>query len=423
MSKHKQKSKGSLIAALDIGTSKIACFIGRVVDGEGNFEVLGVGHQASQGVKNGTIVDLDLAEAAIRRTVHAAEHMAADVMKGYPLREVVVNLPGVHAMSRAQDASVQISGHEVTENDVRRVLSKAQDNMAGIDQELIHTIPVSFNIDGHNGIREPRGMFGQSMQVDIHVVTGDVSALRNMATCIERSHLDISAFCVSAYAAGLASLVEDEMDLGCTIIDMGGGVTSFAVFHGGAMIYSDAIPIGGKHVTGDIAQGLTTSVADAERLKVLYGSAMASGMDDNELIDVPRIGEANTGDPNHVPRSLLVGIIQPRIEEIFELIRARLNDSGLGTALGRRVVLTGGASQMAGLRDLGQHVLDKQVRLGKPIRLSGLPDAVSGAGFATTAGLLTYVCERSSEMPAQVMAQGHSGSMWERTKMWLRENW
>ena len=423
MSKHKQKPKGSLLAALDIGTSKIACFIGRVVDEEGNFEVLGVGHQASQGVKSGTIVDLDLAEGAIRRTVHAAEHMAADVMKGYPLREVVVNLPGVHALSKAQDASVQISGHEVTENDVRRVLSKAQDNMAGIDQELIHTIPVGFNIDGHTGIREPRGMFGQSMQVDIHVVTGDVSALRNMATCIERSHLDISAFCVSAYAAGLASLVEDEMDLGCTIIDMGGGVTSFAVFHGGAMIYSDAIPIGGKHVTGDIAQGLTTSIADAERLKALYGSAMASGMDDNELIDVPRIGEVNTGDPNHVPRSLLVGIIQPRIEEIFELIRARLNDSGLGTALGRRVVLTGGASQMAGLRDLGQHVLDKQVRLGKPIRLSGLPDAVSGAGFATTAGLLTYVCERRSEMPAQVMAQGHGGSLWERTKMWLRENW
>ncbi len=423
MAKHKHKPKGSLLAALDIGTSKVACFIGRVADDGGDFEILGVGHQASQGVKNGTIVDLDAAEAAIRRTVHAAEHMAADVMKGYPLREVVVNLPGVHAMSKAQDAAVQISGHEVTEKDVRRALVKAQESMMGIDQELIHTIPVGFAIDGHGGVREPRGMFGQSMGVDIHLVTGDVSALRNMATCVERSHLDISAFCVSAYAAGLASLVEDEMDLGCTIIDMGGGVTSFAVFHGGAMIYCDAIPIGGKHVTGDIAQGLTTSIADAERLKVLYGSAMASGMDDNELIDVPRLGEEKLTEPNHVPRSLLVGIIQPRIEEIFELIRARLNDSGLGQALGRRVVLTGGASQVPGLRDLGQHVLDKQVRLGRPIRLSGLPDAVGGPGFATTAGLLTYVSERMDEMPGEIMIHAPTGSLWERTKLWLRENW
>ena len=411
------------MAALDIGSSKIACFIGRVVDDEGTFEVLGVGHHASAGVKNGTIASLEQAEAAIRYTVHAAENMAANVMKGYPLREVIVNLPGVHALSHGHTADVQVAGHEITDNDVRRALAKAQEEVISDDYELIHTIPVGYRIDGHEGIREPRGMFGQHMSVDIHLVTGDMNALRNMATCIERSHLDITALCVSAYAAGLASLVEDEMDLGCTVIDMGGGVTSVAVFQGGALVYTDAIPIGGKHVTNDIAKGLTTSLSDAERLKALYGSAMGSTTDQNELIDVPRIGEEDRHEPNHVPRSLLVGIIQPRIEEIFELVRARLNDSGLGTSLGRRVVLTGGSSQMPGLRDLGQHVLDKQVRLGKPIRLSGLPDAVSGPAFATTAGLLTYMSERSDEMPAEIMSQVEPGSMFERVQLWLRENW
>lgn len=421
--KQKHKPKGSLLAALDIGSSKVACFIARIIDDNGGFEVLGVGHHASRGIKNGTITDLDQAESVIRQTVHAAENMAADVMKGYPLREVVVNLPGIHADSHGHAADVQISGHEITDNDVRRALAKAQEQVISEEYELVHTIPIDYRVDGSDGIAEPRGMFGQYMSVDIHMVTGDISALKNMATAIERSHLDITALCSSAYAAGLASLVEDEMDLGCTVIDMGGGVTSIAVFQRGQLIFTDAIPLGGQHISSDIAKGLTTSLNDAERLKALYGSAMASSMDESELIDVPRLGEDEHSEPNHVPRSLLVGIMQPRIEEIFEMVRGRLNDSGLGSALGRRVVLTGGSSQIAGLRDLGQHVLDKQVRLGKPIRLSGLPDAVSGPAFATTAGLLTYISERSEEMPAEIMAQVEAGSLWERTKLWLKENW
>ncbi len=421
--KKKHKPKGSIIAALDVGSSKIACFIARVIDDEGYFEVLGVGHHASAGVKNGTITDLTAAEAAIRHSVHAAENMAAEIMKGYPLREVIVNLPGIHGLSHMHTADIQILGHEITDNDVRRALSTAQEEALSDDYELIHTIPIDYRVDGQDGIRDPRGMYGQDMSVDIHLVTGDIGALKNIATCIERSHLDISAFCSSAYAAGLASLVEDEMDLGCTVIDMGAGVTSMAVFQGGALIYSDAIPIGGAHVSSDIAKGLTTSLADAERLKALYGHAMASGHDESEMIDVPRLGEEAGQGPNHVPRSLLVGIIQPRVEEIFELVRARLNDSGLGATLGRRVVMTGGAAQMAGIKDLAGHVLDKQVRIGHPIRLSGLPDAVSGPAFATTAGLLTYISERENEMPADIMMHVESGSLWERTKLWIRENW
>ncbi len=419
----KCKPKGSLIAALDIGSSKIACFIGRVIDEEGGFEVLGVSTHASKGVRSGTIVDISAAESVIRQTVHAAENMAADIMKGYPLREVVVNIPGVHAHSHSQVAAVQISGHEVTENDVQRALAKAQEQVISHDYELVHTIPVGYRIDGNDGIREPRGMVGQSMEVDIHMLTGDMGALQNMANCTQHSHLDIEALCASPYAAGLSSLVQDELDLGCTVIDMGGGVTSISVFHDGGFVFCDAVPIGGSHVTNDIAKGFSTSIADAERLKILYGSAIASISDENELIDIPRLGEEDRREPNHMPRSLLVGIIQPRIEEILELTRARLHDSGLGSIIGRRVVLTGGASQIPGLQDLTGHVLDKQVRLGKPLRYRGLPDAVSGPAYATTAGLLSYVAGHADEMPAQIMRDVGQGNLFERVKSWLKENW
>ena len=421
--KNKPKPKGSVIAALDIGSGKIACFIARITDDRGGFEVVGVGHQASAGVRNGAIVDLDAAEAAIRQTVHAAEDMAVETIRSFPLREVIVNVPGVHLRSHRVDMGIAVMGHEVTENDVRRALAKAQQHALKPGEELIHTIPAGYRIDGHAGVRQPRGMYGQNLDVDIHLVTGDSSALRNFATCIGRGHLDVAALCASPYAAGLASLVEDEMDLGCTVIDMGAGVTSFAVFQGGAMIHCDAIAVGGQHVTSDIARGLTTTMAAAERLKTLYGSAIAAGMDENDLIDVPQIGEDKRAHPNHVPRSLLVGIIQPRLEEIFELVRARMNDSGIGTAAGRRVVLTGGASQIPGLRDLSQLLLDKQVRLGRPIRVAGLAEAVSGPAFATTAGLLTYISERSGEMPAEIMAQALPGNVWERVRFWLQENW
>ena len=421
--KQKFRPKGSVIAALDIGTTKISCFVARMSDDEGGYDVVGVGHQASAGIKGGTVVDLEAAETAIRQTVHAAENMAAETMKGYPLRDVVINVPGIHAQSHHFSADIDVLGHEVTDQDIRRALARAQDQSLSPDRDMVHTIAAGYVIDGHAGVRDPRGMFGQSMQVDIHLVTGDSGALRNIATCIERSHLDITAMCVSPYAAGLSSLVEDEMDLGCTVIDMGGGVTSLAVFQAGKMIYTDAIPVGGQHVTSDIARGLTTSIAQAERLKTLYGSAMGSTNDQNELIDVPQVGEDEHSSPNHVPRSLLIGIIQPRVEEIFELVRARLQDSGLGPSTGRRVVLTGGASQLPGLRDLGQMVLDKQVRLGRPIRLNGLPESVTGPAFATTAGLLTYITERSDEMPTQVMLQAEPENLMQRIRLWLRENW
>ncbi|HRC27071.1 MAG TPA: cell division protein FtsA, partial [Alphaproteobacteria bacterium] len=352
-------SHGALVAALDVGCSKTACFIARCTGPEDEFEIVGAGFNASAGLRGGNVTDLDAAEIAIRQAVHAAENMAAQALGGYPLRSVVVNVSGLQAHSHNLAVDVQVLGQAITDNDVRRALSCAQERAMGPDAELVHTIPAFYTIDGNRGIRDPRGMFGQTLEADIHIVTGRTDSLRNLSACIGRSHLDISALCVAAYAAGLSCLVDDEMDLGCTVLDIGGGVASFATFYGGALIHTGAVPLGGQHITSDIARGLTTSLADAERLKTLYGSAIAAASDESELIDVPPVGEDLRSQPNHIPRSLLVGIIQPRVEEILEHVRARFEESGLGPWMGRRIVMTGGTAQLPGLKELAQHVLDK----------------------------------------------------------------
>ena len=421
--KQKNIARGTMLAALDIGSHKNACFIGRVIDDVGSVEVLGVGYQASQGVKGGTIIDIEQADNAIRQTVHTAENMAAEAMKGYPLRDVIINIAGTQTKSHNISVNVQIDGQAITENDVSRALVKAQDNAIEESAELIHTIPVSCRIDNQEGIRDPQGMIGEVMEIDVHLVQGNLNALQNMASCVERSHLDISALCSASYASGLACLVEDEMDLGCTVIDMGADVTSFSVFQGGALIYSNSIALGGWHVTNDIARGLGCANNDAERLKTLYGSAMVTSSDEGDLIDVPQLGEMDEHSSNHIPRSLLIGIIQPRLEEILEMVRDHLEQGLHGQAIGRRVVLTGGASQLPGLRDLAQMILDKQVRLGRPIRLSGLPDAVSSPAFSTAAGLLTYAASHAHEVPSEISASVDSGSMFGRFKVWWKENW
>ena len=417
-------TKGSAVAAIDIGSSKVVCLLGQVQDEFGNIEIMGYGYRSSEGVKNGAIVNLGAAENSIREAVHMAENLAAEKLKGYPLRDVVVSVSACHAYSSFVEANVDVRGNAISKKDIERGLVKAQHQVLDTqDAELIHTIPAAYWLDGQGGISDPVGMVGDELNLNIHIVMGDTSGIRNLAASVKRSHLDISALCVDSYASGLACLVDDEKDLGCIVIDIGAGVTSFSVFQAGRMLLNDCVPMGGAHVTNDIAQGLTTSFAEAERLKNLYGNAMSSSSDTHDMIEVMQIGDNNELHPNHIPRSVLVGIIQPRMEEIFEQLRAKLMDNGVTEAIGRRVVLVGGASQMPGCRDLAHYVLDKQVRLGKPIGVSSLPKEMNSPAFATVAGLFEYLGHHADEMPAEIMERGDTRSIWQRTKMWLQENW
>lgn len=382
--------RSGTVAALDVGSSKISCFIakiepGRMANGHAPVRVTGIGHQVSRGIRAGAVVDMDAAEDAIRVAVDAAERMA-----GITIKDVVVGVSGCDPKSQTVGVKAAVPGPEVTDQDCGRLISYAQTNFQPEGRDVLHAIPTNYSIDGSRGVRDPRGMFGEHLGVDVHMVSGQRGPLRNLELCIERCHLSVSGIAVSPYASGLASLVEDEMDLGVAVIDMGGGTTSLGVFFEGAMVYCDSVSIGGNHITNDIARGLSTPLAHAERMKTLYGSALASPSDEREMIDVPQVGESEVDSANHIPRSMLTGIIQPRLEETFELVRDRLEASGFSRLAGRRVVLTGGASQMNGARELASRMLDKQVRVGQPIRLTGLAEATGGPAFSTCAGLLTY---------------------------------
>ena len=413
----KAVSPGAHIAALDVGTTKVACFIANSGE-DGDLQVIGVGHHRSRGMRNGQVANLDEVEASVREAVEAAEQMA-----NVRVDQVFVNMSCGTPRSTRVEVELSVSGHQIRDTDVRRVLDHGSSMFDDADRELIHCIPTGYSIDGGNGIIDPRGMYGEKLGVTIHLVTAGIGPGRNLATVIDRCHLDIKDRVVSPYAAGLACLVDDEKDMGVTVIDMGGGTTSIAVFNDSQVVFVESITIGGNHVTNDIAKGLSTPVAKAERLKTVYGTVAPSPGDARELLKVPLVGEDDENNASEVPKSMLVQIIQPRIEETFELVRSHLEASGFGKNAGRRVVLTGGASQLEGVRDLAELVLDKQVRLGRPKLIRGLPESVSGPAFSTAAGLLRYGLKEHVLRPSYAaMSAANQKRGIGRIGQWLREN-
>jgi cell division protein FtsA len=409
--------RNGIIGALDIGSTKIACFIARL-EGEERPKVVGIGHQLSRGIKSGAVTDMEAAVESIEGAVIAAERMAE-----HELKEVYVACSGGPFASSTVTATLALDGAEVAEADLRRLHDQGCAAAAGTDKELLHAVPVGYSIDGYNSIKDPRGMFGGELEAKLHVVSAAPAPLRNLALAVERAPLAIRRLVAAPYAAGLATLVEDEFELGCTLVDIGGGTTSIAAFVDGALVHVDGIPLGGQHITNDVARGLTTTAAHAERMKTLFGSAIAGPSDDREMIDVPQVGESEREAANHVPRSALISIIQPRAEEILEHVRDRLEAVRLSALVGRRVVLTGGTAQLAGLRDLAQRVLEKQVRIGRPIRLKGLAESTGGPAFAAAAGLIAYAGQERNEalrpaISTEAVPRGRLAGL----ARWIRDN-
>ena len=406
------RPRGSIVAAIDIGTSKICCLIARI---ENEPRILGVGQQIARGLRGGTIIDLEAASASISGAVHMAEQMADQ-----HIDRAVVNLSGGYRASRLVKTEIAIGGREIAEvRHAPRARTRLCDaRCAGSPSHSFD--PGRFFDRRSRFILDPRGMVGERLGVNMHIVTAVSAAVRNHTSALGRSHLEAEALVVSPYAAGLACLVEDEKDLGVTVVDMGGGTTTIGVFFGGNLIFADAVPVGGMHVTHDIARGLSTPLAHAERLKALFGSAVSSTLDEREMIAVPQIGEEENSQVSHVPKSVLVSIIAPRLEETFELVRNRLDASGSDRVAGRRVVLTGGACQMHGARDLAGLILDKQVRIGRPMRIKGLAEEMQGPAFSTAAGLLHFALSERAESPrpGRIAQRG----IFARVGNWMREN-
>jgi cell division protein FtsA len=314
----------------------------------------------------------------------------------------------------------------VSDGDIGRVLTVGNQHSLREGRAVLHSLPIGYSIDGGNGIRDPRGMLGSRFGVDMHVATTDVASARNLMLAVERCHLSVEAMVASPYVAGLSVLADDEGDLGAAIVDMGAGTTTMAVFLGGRFVHSEGFALGGHNVTLDIARGLNASVVDAERIKTFYGSVLVGGSDERDMITVPPIGEDDREQAQFVPRSTLVHVIKPRVEEILEMVRDRLAASSFAAEARGRIILTGGASQMTGLPELAARILGRPVRIGRPLGIAGLPDAAKGAAFAVATGLLVYPqaahLEHFETRGRRVLMSGAGGGYFARVGQWLRES-
>ena len=399
---------------LDIGTTKLACLIGRT-ESDGTLRVLGFGWQQARGVRGGSIVDLDEAERAIRACVGKAEDMADT-----RLRSVVVNLTCGQPESRLYNVQWPVGGREVGDKDIRGVVNTARARAAAEGRRAIHALPLNFAVDATDQVTDPRGLFCDTLNARLHVIDAADTALRTLEACIARCDLGIGEMVSAPMAAGMSILVEDERVLGSTVIDMGGGTTGMAVFADGQLLHTAQMPIGGLHVTKDLATGLSTTLVAAERLKTMYGNVERSPDDANEILMVPIVGEEDH-QLARISRAQVVSIIRPRIEETFEFIRDRLDSAGLTRAAGNRVVLTGGACQLPGVRDLAARMLGRQVRLGRPVTLRGLPSMASGPAFATAAGLLSWAAGEGRGFQDVDMEEDRPSGLLRRIVNFLKE--
>ncbi|MGA7675232.1 MAG: cell division protein FtsA [Rhizomicrobium sp.] len=370
-----------LVAALDIGSSKVICLIARAEPGA--LRVLGAALRESQGLRAGMVTGMALAEESIRDCVAAAEN-TADAR----IQNVLISVNCGSPMSVTSRATMALDGALVSDVHLRELLAEGRSKCVAEGCEIIQSAPTSYVVDEARGVRDPSGMFCQRIGVSMHAVAVKPSPLANLKLAVERCHLNVASSLFAPFASGLAVLSDDEKQLGATVIDMGGGVTSIAVFLEGHLVHADVVPVGGQQVTADLARMLAAPLSAAERTKVLYGAALGDLEVGADVIAVPQMGEDGEENDLRVPRSMLTRIIQARLEEIFADVQTRLRASGYDVAAGRRVVLTGGACQLAGVRELVSRVLNKQVRIGRPQSFAGLPTSSAGPDYATAIGLL-----------------------------------
>ncbi len=414
--------KADIQAVLDIGSSKVVCLIGQS-DPNMGVKLIGSGFGVSSGMKSGAVVDMESVANGIRTAVEKAEREA-----GFAVDKVAVNIAVRSMRSDHITVQTEFASGEVADRDLKRLINSSLSEFAQPEQTILHAIPLSWSVDGENKIEEPRGMFGRSLGVDMHFVLADVGPLRNLAHCIEKCHLNIKSVSASPYMAGLSVLTEDEKDLGVTLIDLGGGITSASIFRDNALAHVETLAVGGQTLTKDIARGLMTPPEAAERIKMLYGSALHGSDDDMVQIPCPPIGAQDT--LHHEPKFMLTGIIRSRVEEIFEILRDRMIEQGLDAYSGRRIVLTGGGARLNGVRELAELIFNKRARIGRPHGVLGLKEALSGPDFAVSTGLLKYQFYKEKEVISgppdltgrRYMRKRYSGGSIERSLQWLREN-
>jgi len=373
-------SHGEIVVGLDIGTTKVCAVVGDV--SEDGMTILGMGSVPCRGLRKGIVSNIDWTVRSIKEAIESAQTMA-----GVEIRTVYAGVAGSHIRSQASDGVAAIAGGEVTRADVERVLEGARAIPVDADRQILHVLPREYVVDAQDGIRDPIGMSGVRLGTKVNLVTAATTCVQNVVRCAERCGLTVADVVLEAYASAEAVLSDDEKEIGAAVIDIGGGTTDILLYVDGGIAHTSVIPVGGNNITSDIAAGLRTPMGEADRLKRLFGCALGRIVGDDEEIEVPGVGGHP---PRRAPRRVLSDIIEPRAEEIFAVIRKRIEDTGLLEQLSAGVVLTGGAVLLEGMSDFAEEILGMPVRVGYPTGVKGITQLVHGPQFATGVGLLKF---------------------------------
>ena len=403
--------KNPLVIGLDVGTYKIGVIVAEVA--EGGIEVVGIGTAASRGLRKGVVVNIEKTVEAIRRAVEEAELMAA-----CEIRSVIAGSAGSHIKGFNSHGVVAVRNREVAPGDVERVVDAARAVALPTDQEVLHVLPQEFIVDDQDGIREPVGMAGVRLEARVHIVTGAVSAGQNLIKCCNRAGLHVRDLLAGPLAAAEAVLTSEERELGVALVDVGGGTIDVVVYQAGSIRHTAVLPVGGGHVTSDLAAALCTPPAEAEHLKQRHGSALAALTPAEQTIEVPGLGGRA---PHHLSRRALAEVIEPRAEEMLMLARAEIERAGCYQALASGVVLTGGGAVLEHMTALAERVFRLPVRLGAPLHLSGLVDAVASPMYSTAVGLVLHGLKQDTHGRRGEGVLGQIGVAGERMMGWLRE--
>jgi cell division protein FtsA len=408
-----RKTDRDVIVGLDIGTSKVVALVGEIIP-DGSIEVIGLGSQPSRGLKKGVVVNIESTVQSIQRAVEEAELMA-----DCEINAVYAGIAGSHVRSLNSHGVVAIRDREVTHGDVEHVIDAAKAVAIPADQRILHVLPQEFLIDGQEGIRDPIGMSGVRLEAKVHIVTGADSAAQNIIKCVQRCGLVVEDVVLEQLASSFAVLTDDEKELGVCLVDVGGGTTDIAVFGNGAIRHTAVIPIAGDQVTNDIAVSMRTPTQYAEDIKIRYACALSQLANPDESIEVPSVGDRPA---RRLARQTLAEIVEPRYEELFNLIREELRRSGFEEVIAAGIVLTGGSARMEGAIELAEEIFHVPVRLGLPGQVKGLSDVVRSPIYSTGVGLLLYARENSAPASRAAALGGNVAGVFDRMKSWFKGN-
>jgi len=404
--------RDNLVVGLDIGTTKICTIVGELT--ANSVDIVGIGTYPSNGLRKGVVINIDATVQSIQNAVEEAELMA-----GCEVHSVYAGIAGGHIKGFNSHGVVAVRNQEVTEYDVDRVIDAAKAVAIPMDREVLHVLPQEYIIDDQDGIREPIGMSGVRLESKVHIVTGAVTSAQNIIKCANRCGLNVSDIVIEQLASSKAVLSQDEKDLGVAMIDIGGGTTDILVYSNGAIVHSAVIAIGGNHITNDIAVGIRTPMREAENIKHKYGVATHELIVRDEIIDVPSVGGRR---PRQISRQLLSEIIEPRVGELFALVKNELEKAGLIHKLASGVVITGGSAIMEGMPEVAEAVFDLPVRRGIPHGVGGMAEAVSSPLYATAVGLVLYGTENQDRKTSfRVRDKNVFGKVRSRMKEWFGE--